>query len=199
MIDVKKLHKTIDELENHSATLARVAVLYENLEKFKTELDILSTIISKNEALFRKTEADIREAIEALKAQLAKMPIELNALREEIDKSSTAMCQEINRILEASAENQKAALGTLLKDLQSLQSKHRSDIEVAIRNEGAQIQRGLENIVKEKILTIQTMLEKSFSDVEAKIIKQNRYLLICFALTGINTALLLAALWFFRY
>lgn len=199
MIDVKKLHNAINELENHSATLARVAGLYDKLEKFKTELDILHNIVSKNVGLFRETKADMLISAENLKSQLEKMPAELNALRTEIDKGNAAMRQEIDTHLEAFAVDLKSALGTLLNDMQSLQNKHKSDIEVAIRNEGAQVQRGLENIVKENHFTLKTTLEQCFSDLSLKIVKQHKYSFIGFALMGINAILLLATLWFLRH
>jgi hypothetical protein len=228
MIDVKKLRNTIDELENHSATLARVAGLYDKLEIFKAELDVLHNIISEDGGLLRETEVDMRASTENLRSQLAQMTVELEALRTEIDKDNTAMRQEIDNHLEAfaaalealrtdidkgSAEmrqeinnrfeafavDQKSALGTLLNDMQSLQNKHRSDIEVAIRNEGTQVQRGLENIVKEKHLALQTILEQRFADMSVKIDKQHMYSFIGFALMGMNAILILVALWFLRH
>lgn len=257
MIDVKKLHNTINELENHSATLARVAGLYDKLEKFKTELDILHNIISDNGSLLGKTDTDIRASIEILKSQLANMPIELKALKTElekgsdeiyreisnrfetfaatlhalrtelekgsdeihreisnrfemfagalqalrtdIDKGNTTTRQEINNRFDVFLADQKSELKTLLNDMQSLQNKHKLDIEVAIRNEGAQVQRGLENIVKENHLTLQTTLDQCFSDMSVKIVKQHKYSFIGFALMGINAILLLATLWFLRH
>lgn len=228
MIDVKKLHNTINELENHSATLARVAGLYDKLEKFKTELDILHNIISDNGSLLGKTDTDIRASIEILKSQLANMPIELKALRTElekgsdeiyreisnrfetfaaalqtlrtdIDKGNTTTRQEINNRFDVFMADQKSEIKTLLNDMQSLQNKHKLDIEVAIRNEGAQVQRGLENIVKENLFTLKTTLEQCFSDLSLKIVKQHKYSFIGFALMGINAILLLATLWFMRH
>lgn len=227
MIDVKKLSNTIDELENHSATLGRVAGLYDKLEKFKTELDVLHQIISDNGSLIGKTETEIRASIEILKSQLANMPIELKAFRTELEKGSDAIqqeinnrfeafaaalqalrtdmdkrnattCQEINNRFDVFVADQKSEFKTLVSDIQSLQNKHRSDIEVAIRNEGAQVQRGLENSVTEKHLTLQTTLDQRFSDMSVKIAKQHKYSFIGFALMGINVILLLAILWFVR-
>lgn len=198
MIDVKKLSNTIDELENHSAMLGRVAGLYDKLEKFKTELDALHNIITENVGLFRETKADMLVSAENLRSQLEKMPAELNALRTEMDKGNATTRQEINNRFDVFVADQKSELKTLLSDIQSLQNNHRSDIEVAIRNEGAQVQRGLENSVTEKHLTLQTTLDQRFSDMSVKIAKQHKYSFIGFALMGINVILLLAILLFVR-
>lgn len=195
MIDANKLRNTIDELENHSVTLGRVAELYNKLEKFKAELDALHNIISDNGNLFRETERDLRAVIEVLKSQLANMPVELQALRTDIDKSNAAMSQEIGNRFKAFDADQKLALQTLLNDIQSLQNKHKSDIEVAIRNEGAQLQRALENVVKENHLALQTILDKRLSDMDTRIIEQRRYSFIGFALMGMNAVLILLTLW----
>ena len=198
MIDVKKLNNTIDELENNAAAIARVAEFYNKLEKFKAELDVLHTAISDNDKLLKKTESDMRASIEILKSQLNKMPVELMALRTEIENDIGAIHQGIDKRLDAYAADQKSALETFLNQVKLLLSNQRSDIVFAIRNEGAQVQRGLENIVKEKYIDIQTILEKRLTDMEANHAKQNRYLFVGFALIGINIILVLAALWFLR-
>ena len=250
MIDANKLQNTIEELESNSKTLKRVAELYEKLEAFGVEFNILYKMISEDGNILKSTESQISTSIEELNSQLvrmpeeasalrkavekggatireeivnrleslvadqkaelrallndiqfelSKMPDELVALRKEVDKGSAAIRQEIINCMESLSAKQKTVIESFLGDIGSLLTKHRSDIEVAIRNEGAQVQRGLENIVNEKHIALQSIFGQHFSDMSYKLAKQGKYSFIGIAFMGMNVALALAILWMLRY
>ena len=192
MIDVKKLRNSIDELESHSASLARVVSLYNKLESFRAELDTLRLNISDSCEKLKAAEALYTDALESLKLHLKKIPSETLALRKEIGRWNADTRQDISNGIEVLRTDQTKMVENFINEIHPLLSRHKSDIEVALRNEGAQIQRGLENVVQEKHLMLQTILNSSLSDISNKIFKQQKYFFVAFALTTANLIIFLA-------
>lgn len=186
MIDAKKLQNTINELENHTATLARVAGLYNKLEVCKSELDELQKSMATTDDKFRISASALNDGINKLKFFLDKILLE-------ISRGNDEARQALINGLAVLKIDQIKVIETGVNDIQSLLVKHKSDVEVSVRNEGTQIQRGLENVVKEKHLLMQTILNNSLADMSEKLSNQRKYVFIGLALNAVNLIILLSA------
>ena len=150
-MDSKKLDNTIEELEQSSKALKAFVDVYSELSELKKEFSLILNKFEENNASFDQLKLKIKRDID----------------------TNTLLVKGIK-------ENLEGGLITIEKDLKSFQkdlenttnsklTKHKSDIEVTIRNEGLQTQRGFENALKSEFNSLNKELMQKFVHQEQEI------------------------------
>ena len=110
----------------------------------------------------------------------------LDESKEHLKKLNSEMLKKIQELYQDNKKFQKELDSSLITRL----DKHKSDIQVEIRNEGAQIQRGFETTLNSNFSSMELKLKKLF-DVQSKELKTLKilvFILIVIA-TGMGIAL----------
>lgn len=134
MEDMNNLNKTIDELNAHAQKLGSIVDFYTEIKSVKS---YLITLHNSND-----------ESVEKLKQIIDKL-----------DNTLTTYENQLTTIDKGNREFHKE----LEQNLNSKLEKNKSDIQVEIRNEGLQIQRGFENSLTLNFSSLQSKLQESFS------------------------------------
>ena len=145
MVNSQELNKTISELETQVKKFKNISEVYSEIVSLKSDLLKL-----KDQSILNSDRIkSISETIENKLYVYEKLIIELG---------------KDNKIFQKELE----------QHITSKLEKHKSDIQVEIRNEGAQIQRSVELALKENIMN----LEKTLSEKISKAKKQQSILSI---------------------
>jgi hypothetical protein len=116
-------------------------------------------------------------------SELAKLQ---NAVSQNNDffKSAASKLEKISAALEDELKAFKATFKELENTLMSRLDRHKSDIQVDIRNEGTQIQRGFENSLTSNFNRLENKVNEQFKTFEGQI-KGNKTLIIICLISGI--------------
>lgn len=187
-MDVVKLNDTITEIENQAEVLKSTVKIYKEFENTLQE-------VSAGIETYENVGNDISKLKKEMEDSLEKQFKFLDNLDNKLDDIKSEMGKQINFL----RQENKGAYKTLEEGLYSKLERHKSDIQVDIRNEGAQIERGLKNALDEKFISISKELENKFHDLkgtfEGGIRKQNKFLIVISIITILN--LILCGLLFF--
>jgi len=129
MADLEKLDNAIKELEKQSNDLKNFNTVYAEIAKLKQDILENLKLLKENNKGLADISTDLEKRLEEFQKKI-----------DEIYKDNKAFHKELD-----------ASIATRL-------DKHKSDIQVEIRNEGAQIQRSFE-----------TALNSNFNQMESKI------------------------------
>lgn len=166
MADLEKLDKAINELEKQSKDLKDFNSVYSEIASLKKEiLEQLDLIKSNNQGL-----SDISKAIE-------------NRLDESQKK------------IDETYKDNKAFQKELDSSLVSRLDKHKSDIQVEIRNEGTQIQRAFETTLNSIFKQFEDKVKDAF---EKQNKRSNALLFLSICLIIINVAIGIGVVFLFR-
>lgn len=134
MVNSQELNKTISELEEQVKKFKSISELYAELSELKS--DLLN-----------------------LKEQNTDSSERLRSISESLDHKLV----EYEKILTGFLTDNKAFHNELEHHINSKLEKHKSDIQVEIRNEGVQIQRGFENSLTLNFNNLQSRIQEIYS------------------------------------
>lgn len=145
MADLEKLDSAIKELEEQSNNLKEFNKVYSEIGKLKHDINNNLSLLKENNAGFSNVSSEIKKSLENSEKHLALLEAELFKKIQELYNDNKGFQKELD-----------ASLVTRL-------DKHKSDIQVEIRNEGTQIQRSFENALNSNFNSMETKLKNSFA------------------------------------
>lgn len=140
MVNLQELNKTISELETQ-------------VKKFKSISEVYSEIT-------------------ALKSDLIKLKEQSNGIAnktKEITEKLESKLTIYDKLLSELSKDNKNFQKELEQHITSKLDKHKSDIQVEIRNEGTQIQRGFENSLTLNFNNLQSKIQEIYATQEKQI------------------------------
>ena len=165
MADLVKLEKAVDELESHSRELGEI-------NKVLSEIGSLKDGLEKNLNMLEENNKGFEAVTDNLRSSIAESLTQLTSKVDELYDNNKKFYKEVDSLLH------------------SLLEKHKSDIQVEIRNEGKE--------VKSEIRQGQSATEKRFDSLDFQNDKQTKrtnFLLgLSLTVLGINIFLVLKLL-----
>jgi len=168
MADLEKLDNAIKELETQSNDLKEFNKVYSEIGKLKGDISANLDLLKKNNDGFNSIATEIKSSLEKSHEQLTRIESEL--------------LQKIQELYQDNKNFQKELDSSLVSRL----DKHKSDIQVEIRNEGTQIQRSFENALTLNFNNMESKIKEQFSlqNKQLSIIK-----VLAFIILGIGIGL----------
>jgi hypothetical protein len=145
MADLEKLDNAIKELEIQSNDLKEFNKVYSEIGKLKGDILANLDLLKKNNDGFNSIATEIKSSLEKSHEQLTRIESEL--------------LQKIQELYQDNKNFQKELDSSLVSRL----DKHKSDIQVEIRNEGTQIQRSFENALTLNFNNMESKIKEQFS------------------------------------
>lgn len=108
-------------------------------------------------------------------------------------KTASSKLEKVSNSIDSELKDFKATFKELDSSIVTRLDKHKSDIQVEIRNEGTQIQRGFENSLNSNFSNLENKINEKFGDFETKI-KSNKTLIIISLISGLINIGLIAYL-----
>ena len=130
MENLKKLDNTIEQLERQSRDLEEFARIYKLISSLKSDIESSQAKIVENNDSFRELVDKIQKV--------------LGEYSESLESMENKLLEKVRELYDDNKKYQKDLDGTINSKLE----KNKSDIEVTVRNEGAQIQRAFETSLK---------------------------------------------------
>lgn len=140
MVNSQELNKTISELEMQVKKFKNISEVYSELSALKSDL--------------------IR-----IKEQCGDSAVKIKTITEKLDGKLVTY----EKLLTELSKDNKSFQKELEQHITSKLDKHKSDIQVEIRNEGTQIQRGFENSLTLNFNNLQSKIQEIYSKQEKKI------------------------------
>lgn len=144
MADFDKLDDVINELEEQAKDLKMFSEVYSEISKLKEDIATSLELLKTNSNEFDTISNNIRDRFKEAKLQFENFEIDNKNFKKELNS-----------------------------DIASRLDKHKSDIEVTIRNEGSQIQRGFENALIAQFNGMAIKLDTMTNKIEDHINIQN--------------------------
>ena len=145
MADLEKVDNAIKELEIQSNDLKDFNKVYSEIGKLKDGISNSLTILKDNNDGFSSISNEVKLRLEESKKQIETLEHEL--------------VKKIQELYQDNKNFQKELDASLITRL----DKHKSDIQVEVRNEGTQIQRGFETTLNTNFNSMETKLKELFN------------------------------------
>ena len=171
MESLKKLDNTIEQLERQSRDLEEFARIYKLISSLKSDIELSQAKIVENNDSFSELVDKIQKA--------------LGEYSESLETMENKLLEKVRELYDDNKKYQKDLDGTINSKLE----KNKSDIEVTVRNEGAQIQRAFETSLKSNFTEMSGAIYDRF-DLQSKAVKRNTTLLIVILLVQLIAGLL---------
>ena len=171
MESLKKLDNTIEQLERQSRDLEEFARIYKLISSLKSDIESSQAKIVENNDSFSELVDKIQKA--------------LGEYSESLESMENKLLEKVRELYDDNKKYQKDLDGTINSKLE----KNKSDIEVTVRNEGAQIQRAFETSLKSNFTEMSGAIDDRF-DLQSKTVIRNTTLLIVILLVQLVTGLL---------
>ena len=171
MESLKKLDNTIEQLERQSRDLEEFARIYKLISSLKSDIESSQAKIVENNDSFSELVDKIQKA--------------LGEYSESLETMENKLLEKVRELYDDNKKYQKDLDGTINSKLE----KNKSDIEVTVRNEGAQIQRAFETSLKSNFTEMSGAIDDRF-DLQSKTVIRNTTLLIVILLVQLVTGLL---------
>ena len=171
MESLKKLDNTIEQLERQSRDLEEFARIYKLISSLKSDIE--------------SSQAKIVENNDSLSELVDKIQKVLGEYSESLETMENKLLEKVRELYDDNKKYQKDLDGTINSKLE----KNKSDIEVTVRNEGAQIQRAFETSLKSNFTEMSGAIDDRF-DLQSKTVMRNTTLLIVILLVQLVTGLL---------
>ena len=171
MENLKKLDNTIEQLERQSRDLEEFARIYKLISSLKSDIEL--------------SQAKIVENNDSLSELVDKIQKVLGEYSESLESMENKLLEKVRELYDDNKKYQKDLDGTINSKLE----KNKSDIEVTVRNEGAQIQRAFETSLKSNFTEMSGAIDDRF-DLQSKTVIRNTTLLIVILLVQLVTGLL---------
>lgn len=168
MADLEKLDNAIKELEIQSNDLKDFNKVYSEIGKLKDGISNSLTILKDNNDGFSSISNEVKLRLEESKKQI-------ETLENELVKKIQVLYQDNKNF-------QKELDASLITRL----DKHKSDIQVEVRNEGTQIQRGFETTLNTNFNSMESKLKELFN---AQSKQFNTLKILIFVVIGIGIGL----------
>lgn len=168
MADLEKLDKAIKELEIQSNDLKDFNKVYSEIGKLKEGISNSLSLLKENNDGFSTISTEVKSRLEESKKQVESLESEL--------------LKKIQELYQDNKNFQKELDASLITRL----DKHKSDIQVEVRNEGTQIQRGFETTLNSNFNSMESKLKELF-DVQSK--QLNILKILMFVTIGIGIGL----------
>jgi hypothetical protein len=166
-MDLEKLDNVINELEQNSKQLKDFTAIY-------SEISTLQSNISHNLKLIEENNKNLNSVSDVIKKQTEENTKQLKVANDFLE-------QKIGEIYKDNKAFQKELDSTLTTRLE----KHKSDIQVEIRNEGTQIQRAFETTLNSNFNSMETKIKERF-DLQSKELKTMKTLVFVLIAIGIG-------------
>ena len=168
MADLEKLDNAIKELEIQSNDLKDFNKVYSEIGKLKDGISNSLSLLKENNDGFSTISTEVKSRLEESKEQVESLESEL--------------LKKIQELYQDNKNFQKELDASLITRL----DKHKSDIQVEVRNEGTQIQRGFETTLNTNFHSMESKLKELF-DVQSK--QLNMLKILMFVTIGIGIGL----------
>jgi multidrug efflux pump subunit AcrB len=145
MADLEKLDKTIKELEEQANGLKDFTKVYSEIGSLKQEINTQLSLI--------------KQSNNGLDSISNKIKIHLESSEKQLDKIEEGLFKKIQELYNDGKSFQKELDSSITSRLE----KHRSDIQVEVRNEAMQIQRSFENALQSSFNAMETKIGSHFS------------------------------------
>lgn len=172
MADLEKLDNAIKELEIQSNDLKDFNKVYSEIGKLKDDISDSLTLLKDNNDGFSAISKEVKSSLEESEKQLQNLESEL--------------VKNIQDLYQDNKNFQKELDASLITRL----DKHKSDIQVEVRNEGTQIQRGFETSLNSNFNSLESKLKELF-DVQTKQLSMLKILMFVTIGIGIGLAIVL--------
>ena len=166
-MDLEKLDSVVNELEHNSKQLKSFTDVY-------SEISTLQSNISRNLELIEENNKNLNSVSAVIKKQTEENTKQLKVANEFLE-------QKIGEIYKDNKAFQKELDATLITRL----DKHKSDIQIEIRNEGTQIQRAFETTLNSNFNSMETKIKERF-DLQSKELKTLKILVFVLIAIGIG-------------
>jgi hypothetical protein len=166
-MDLEKLDSVVNELEQNSKQLKDFTAVYSEISKLQSN-------ISRNLELIEQNNKNLNSVSDVIKKQTEENTKQLKVANDFLE-------QKIGEIYKDNKAYQKELDATLITRL----DKHKSDIQVEIRNEGTQIQRAFETTLNSNFNSMETKIKERF-DLQSKELKTLRILVYVLIAIGIG-------------
>lgn len=166
-MDLEKLDNVVNELEQNSKQLKDFTAVY-------SEISTLQSNINQNLELIEENNKNLNSVSDVIKKQTEENTKQLKVANDFLE-------QKIGEIYKDNKAFQKELDATLITRL----DKHKSDIQVEIRNEGTQIQRAFETTLNSNFNSMETKIKERF-DLQSKELKTLRILVFVLIAIGIG-------------
>jgi hypothetical protein len=171
MENLKKLDNTIEQLERQSRDLEEFARIYKLISSLKSDIELSQVKIVENNDSFSELVDKIQNV--------------LGEYSESLESMENKLLEKVRELYDDNKKYQKDLDGTINSKLE----KNKSDIEVTVRNEGAQIQRAFETSLKSNFTEMSGAIDDRFA-LQSKTVMRNTTLLIVILLVQLVTGLL---------
>lgn len=166
-MDLEKLDSVVNELEHNSKQLKDFTDVY-------SEISTLQSNISRNLELIEENNKSLNSVSAVIKKKTDENTEQLKVANEFLE-------QKIGEIYKDNKSFQKELDATLITRL----DKHKSDIQVEIRNEGTQIQRAFETTLNSNFSTMEGKIKERF-ELQSKELKTLKILVFVLIAIGIG-------------
>tara|TARA_B100002049_G_C16083274_1_gene378188 strand:- start:443 stop:967 length:525 start_codon:yes stop_codon:yes gene_type:complete len=166
-MDLEKLDSVVNELELNSTQLKDFTDVY-------SEISSLQSNISHNLQLIEQNNKSLNSVSSVIKKKTEENTELLKVANEFLE-------QKIGEIYKDNKSFQKELDATLITRL----DKHKSDIQVEIRNEGTQIQRAFETTLNSNFNTMQSKIKEQF-ELQSKELKTLKILVFILIAIGVG-------------
>lgn len=168
MADLTKLVNTINELEEESSNLKEFNKVYGEIGKLKQDF-------ANSLRLLKENNDGLGIVSEKIQSRLVKS-------EKQIEKLESELLKKIQELYQDNKNFQKELDASLITRL----DKHKSDIQVEIRNEGTQIQRAFEISLNTNFNSMESKLKKNFYQQTKQL---NTLKILMFVMIGIGIGL----------
>ena len=172
MENLKKLDNTIEQLERQSRDLEEFARIYKLISSLKSDIELSQAKIVENNDSFSELVDKIQKV--------------LGEYSESLESMENKLLEKVRELYDDNKKYQKDLDGTINSKLE----KNKSDIEVTVRNEGAQIQRAFETSLKSNFTEMSRAIDDRFA-LQSKTVKRNTTLLIVLLLVQLVAGLII--------
>lgn len=171
-MDLEKLDSIVNELEHNSKQLKGFTAVY-------SEISTLQSNISRNLELIEENNKNLNSVSDIIKNKTEENTEQLKVANNFLEK-------KIGEIYKDNKSFQKELDATLITRL----DKHKSDIQVEIRNEGTQIQRAFETTLNSNISKMEGKIKERF-ELQSKELKTLKILVLVLIAIGIGLGVVL--------
>jgi len=166
-MDLEKLDNVVNELEHNSKQLKDFTAVY-------SEISSLQTNISRNLELIEENNKNLNSVSDVIKKKTEENTEQIKVLYDFLE-------QKIGEIYKDNKAFQKELDATLITRL----DKHKSDIQIEVRNEGTQIQRAFETTLNSNFNEMESKIKERF-ELQSKELKTLRILIFVLIAIGIG-------------
>jgi len=170
MADLEKLDNAIKELEVQSNDLKDFNKVYLEIGILKEGISNSLSLLKENNDGFSTISTQVKSRLEELKKQ--------------VETLESKLLKNVQELYQDNKNFQKELDASLITRL----DKHKSDIQVEVRNEGTQIQRSFETTLNTNFNSMELKLKKLF-DVQSKQLNLLKILMLVTIGIGIGLAI----------